>query len=73
MRCIQVFVLRLLFDSDTPQALRGSIHAVSDGELHYFADATTLLELVTRLSQAALQAQTKEQDQTEVENEQPGT
>ncbi len=49
MRTIQTFVLRLLIDSDSPEALRGVIRSVTDNEEFHFVDGQTLLTLLRRL------------------------
>lgn len=53
MRTIQTFVLRLLTNSEEPQALRGTIHAVSNGEEQPFADGPALLALLRQMTGAA--------------------
>ncbi len=50
MRCTLLFVLRLMLDSDAPEALRGSITRVSDSESHSFADAEHLSALLFRMA-----------------------
>lgn len=51
MRCIRVFVLRLLLDSNTPLVLRGSISPVWDEDPHPFADVQHLLRLIGEMAQ----------------------
>ncbi len=53
MRTTQAFVLRLLVDSDEPQALRGTLHVVASGEEAPFTDAAALLALLRRMASAA--------------------
>jgi hypothetical protein len=43
MRTTLTFVLRLLVDTDDPQALRGALRAVGGAEEHTFADGQALL------------------------------
>ena len=50
MRSTRVFILRLLLDSNSPPALRGSISAVSDGDPHPFADGQHLLDLIGEMA-----------------------
>ena len=52
MRAIRTLILRLLVDSDQPQAVRGVVQAVADDEQHYFTDEQGLLALLQRLSRA---------------------
>jgi hypothetical protein len=60
MRCTQIFVLRLLLDSDAPQALRGSITRVSDGDPHPFADTQQLLKLLGEMARLSPEQQPDE-------------
>ncbi len=53
MRTIQTFVLRLLADTEEPQALRGAVRCVSNDEEQTFADAQSLLALLHGMCQAA--------------------
>ena len=53
MRTTQAFVLRLLVDSDEPQALRGTLHIGASGEEAPFTDASALLGLLRRMTSAA--------------------
>jgi hypothetical protein len=48
MRTTLTFVLRLLVDTDDPQALRGMIRTVGSAE-HTFADEQTLLALLRQM------------------------
>lgn len=43
MRSIQIFVLRLLVDSETPGALHGVIQRVEEEQAHPFQDGPTLM------------------------------
>ena len=49
MRTIRTFILRLLEDTDDPQALRGMIRAIAGAEEHTFADGPTLLALLLQM------------------------
>jgi len=49
MRTSRTFVVRLLADSDEPQALRGLVHSVGSGEEHPFAGEEGLLALLRRM------------------------
>lgn len=53
MRTIQTFLLRLLSNSEEPQALRGVIYAVSNGEEQTFADGPALLALLHQMARSA--------------------
>jgi hypothetical protein len=46
MREIRTFVLRLLVDSNEPDALRGVLRAVAGDEELFFADEETLVALL---------------------------
>ena len=46
MRTVQAFILRLLYDSESPQALRGSLKAVERDEARPFMDEGELLALL---------------------------
>lgn len=50
MRTIQIFILRLLVDPDTPRALRGSLEPVPEGEPRTFTNRRRLLALLDELS-----------------------
>ena len=49
MRTTQAFILRLLADTDDPQALRGIIHTVGGAEEHAFANEQALLALLRQM------------------------
>lgn len=51
MRTTMTFILRLLLDSSEPEALRGVLQSVANGEEHPFSNADSLLKLL-RLSQS---------------------
>lgn len=51
MRTVQTFILRLLVDTDHPQALHGTVQAVADGEARPFASLEALLTLLRRMGQ----------------------
>jgi hypothetical protein len=46
MRTIQSFILRLLVDTDQPEALHGVLRCVSDDTEQAFADETALVDLL---------------------------
>ena len=50
MRLIRTIILRLLIDTDQPQALRGVLQDVGEGEQHSFTDEQSLLEALQWLS-----------------------
>jgi len=50
MHTIQTFILRLLVDTDEPQALRGTVRSVTDDEKHSFTDGPSLLALLRRMT-----------------------
>ena len=50
MRITLTFILRLLVDTDNPQALRGVIRAVSGAEEHTFANWQSLLVLLRQMT-----------------------
>ena len=50
MRTIRTFVLRLLIDSTEPEALRGDLRPMPEGEPIPFADEQALLALLRRLT-----------------------
>jgi len=56
MRMIHTFVLRLLVDTDDPQALRGALRAVGGAEEHTFADGQTLLALLRQMTKEVTDA-----------------
>jgi hypothetical protein len=49
MRTTRSFVLRLMFDPDEPQALRGTLRAVDDEAEQTFADERQLVQLLHEL------------------------
>jgi hypothetical protein len=53
MRTIRTFVLRLLVDTNEPQALRGTVRSVADDEERSFTDGPSLLVLLRRLRHPA--------------------
>ena len=50
MRVIRTFILRLLVNSVEPEALRGELRTVPEGEAQPFADEQALLALLHRLA-----------------------
>ncbi len=61
MRAIQTFVLRLLVDTDHPDAVCGSLQAISGEEsLYTFRNEVELSTLVKRLIAERLKANPKE-------------
>ncbi len=55
MRIIRTFILRLLIDPDEPEALRGSLQPVPEGEAQLFADEGALLAALRKAVLAAQQ------------------
>ncbi len=53
MRATHTFILRLLFDTDEPMQLRGSLHSVANDADHTFANTETLLALLRELCRQA--------------------
>ena len=49
MRSLYAFILRLLVDSEAPNALRGSLSAVPRGPSYSFADARGLIRLLDEM------------------------
>jgi hypothetical protein len=49
MRTTRTFILRLLADTDDPQALRGMLRTVGGAEEHTFADGQALLALLRQM------------------------
>jgi len=56
MRTTLTFVLRLLVDTDDPQALRGMIRTVGSAEEHAFADEQALLALLRQVMRRVAEA-----------------
>lgn len=54
MRTVRTFILRLLVDEDDPQALRGALRAVSQGQEYPFADERAFLDLLYRMIQPSV-------------------
>ena len=50
MRAVQTFVLRLFVDTLEPQALRGSLISVINGDEHPFSDRASFFELLDQLT-----------------------
>ncbi|MDW8319694.1 MAG: hypothetical protein RMN53_17850 [Anaerolineae bacterium] len=48
MRTVQTFILRLLVDPAEPKALRGALQPLPEGEVQFFQDENTLLDLLRR-------------------------
>ncbi len=46
MRTIQVFILRLLVDTENPETLRGVLQPVAEGAPQPFANEQALLDLL---------------------------
>lgn len=49
MRAIRTFILRLLADSAEPEALRGDLRPLPEGQPMPFADEQALLALLRRM------------------------
>ena len=56
MRSIRTFILRLLVNSAEPEALRGDLRPMPEGEPMPFADEQALLALLRRLASPAREA-----------------
>jgi len=54
MRTVQTFILRLLVDPDEPEALRGDLRAIPEGEAQPFPDEQALLALLRQIGLAKL-------------------
>lgn len=65
MRMIQVFVLRLLLDSETPQVLRGSLQRVSESQTLPFSDEQALLALLHRMAHVQPEPEHPVEEETE--------
>jgi len=50
VRTVRTFILRLLVDPAEPDALRGALQPVPEGEAQPFADEQALLALLRRLT-----------------------
>ena len=57
MRVIRTFILRLLVNSAEPQALRGDLRPLPEGEAQPFPDEQALLALLRRLAAPSLPQQ----------------
>ena len=53
MRIIRTFILRLLVNSAEPEALRGDLRPMPEGEAQPFPDEQALLALLHRLASPA--------------------
>ncbi len=53
MRVIRTFILRLLVNSAEPEALRGDLRPMPEGEAQPFPDEQALLALLHRLASPA--------------------
>jgi len=56
MRTTRTFILRLLVNSAEPQALRGDLRPLPEGEAQPFPDEQALLALLQRLASPAREA-----------------
>jgi hypothetical protein len=56
LRVIRTFILRLLVNSAEPQALRGDLRPLPEGEAQLFPDEQALLALLHRMASQALEA-----------------
>jgi len=69
VRSIQTFILRLLADSDEPQALRGMIRSVTNDSELSFTDESSLLAVLRRLAETTIEGPNdREQDQNAGKN-----
>ncbi len=51
MRTIRTFIVRLLVDTDEPDALRGVVRCIASDSDHPFTDHRSLLEVLRTVSQ----------------------
>ena len=70
MHTIQTFILRLLVDTDEPQALRGTVRSVTDDEKHSFTDGSSLLALLHRLCHPTDKGGIEQLPQTQLKEQQ---
>jgi len=54
VRTVETFVLRMLIDTEEPNALRGAVRTVANDEEHPFADERALLALLRQMCLAKL-------------------
>jgi len=71
MRTIQTFILRLLVDSSEPEALRGDLRPVPEGEAQPFPDEQALLALLHRMTGETAEPSAKGTDETSSEHRFP--
>jgi len=53
VRTIQTFIVRLVVESDEPEAVRGVVRSITSDEEHTFTDGQTLLAWLRQMSRAA--------------------
>jgi len=71
LRVIRTFILRLLVNSSEPDALRGALQPVPEGEAQSFADEQGLLALLRRLTGETAEPSAKDTDETSSEHRFP--
>ncbi len=52
MRTIQTFIVRLVVESEEPEAVRGVVRSITSDEEHTFTDGQMLLALLRQMSRA---------------------
>jgi len=71
VRTVRTFILRLLVDPAEPDALRGALQPVPEGEAQSFADEQGLLALLHRLTGETAEPSAKGTDETSSEHRFP--
>jgi len=71
LRVIRTFILRLLVNSAEPQALRGDLRPVPEGEAQPFPDEQALLALLHRMTGETAEPSAKGTDETSSEHRFP--
>jgi hypothetical protein len=71
LRVIRTFILRLLVNSAEPQALRGDLRPLPEGEAQPFPDEQALLALLRRLTGETAEPSGKGTDETSSEHRFP--
>lgn len=64
MRATRTFILRLMVNSAEPQALRGDLRPVPEGEPMPFADEEALLALLRQIVAESTQSQGKTKEES---------
>jgi len=57
MHSIHTFILHLLYDTQDPETLRGSLQAIGQDEVHTFVGEKNLCALTTHLIQAQIEVE----------------